>query len=88
MSNTANLGLIIISGGTGFIGRALASDLGESGYDVAVLPGIPSGCCPELYFHWGFQQRRIHRRPRGGNPVHEPADRGGRRVCWLVAVHQ
>ena len=30
-------GLIIISGATGFIGRALFRDLSESGYDIAVL---------------------------------------------------
>jgi uncharacterized protein len=30
-------GLIIISGATGFIGKALSRDLAESGYDIAVL---------------------------------------------------
>jgi len=34
-------GLVIISGGTGFIGRPLALDLAEAGYEVAVLTRNP-----------------------------------------------
>src|SRR4030042_598681 len=34
-------GLVIISGATGFIGRPLALDLAESGYEVAVLTRNP-----------------------------------------------
>jgi hypothetical protein len=41
MNSNANRRLIIISGGTGFIGRALASELTESGYAVAVLTRDP-----------------------------------------------
>ena len=41
MSSERSRGRVVITGGTGFIGRALASNLAESGYEVAVLTRNP-----------------------------------------------
>ena len=43
-----NMGTVIISGGSGFIGRALAASLLEAGYEVAVLTRSPGKAAAQL----------------------------------------
>ncbi len=48
-------GLVISSGGTGFIGRALALELTESGNEVVVLTRDPQRVLPRALLKAGFR---------------------------------
>jgi uncharacterized protein (TIGR01777 family) len=43
MGRKDNLGRVVISGGTGFIGRSLAATLADAGYEAVVLTRNPRG---------------------------------------------